>query len=66
MEYYLREVLAEIIEPSGGDKPGVEIIDPNDPENKSKDNKMKYRPQASRIQIQGVSKRKMWMPGGNS
>ncbi len=60
----LRSVLEEIIEPGGGDKPRGKIIDPNDPQNKSKENKFKNRPRAIKIQLYGSSKRKMWMPRG--
>ncbi len=62
----LKLVLEEIIEPGGGDKDRVDIIDPNDPQNKSKENKMKNRPRAVKIQLYSSSKRKMWMPGGNA
>lgn len=64
MDYYLRSILEEIIEPGGGDKPKGKIIDPNDPEQKSKD-KMKYKPHAVRIQLYGSGRTKMWVPGGN-
>ena len=63
----LRSVLEEIIEPGGGDEPEVKTIDPNDPQNKTKKNKIKYRPHAVKIQLYGSGRRKMWMPatGGN-
>ena len=65
MDYSLRRVLEEIIEPGGGDQPKGEIIDPNDPEKKSKDKK-KYEPEASRMKVFDSGNVKTWMPGGNS
>jgi hypothetical protein len=59
----LRKVLAEIIEPGGGDDEKVEIEDPNSPENKAKRDKMENKPHAVGIQMQTSSKRKSWMPG---
>jgi hypothetical protein len=65
MEHYLREILTETIEPSGGDKPGVEIMDPNKPEKKSKSDKMKYKADGSDIEIEDSGRMKMWMPEHN-
>jgi hypothetical protein len=64
MRYELRRILEEIIEPGGGDDEKVEIEDPNDPEEITKKNKSKYRPQAAGVEVYDSGSTKMWMPGG--
>lgn len=63
MDYSLRKVLEEIIEPGQGDDLEVKIEDPNDPEKNAKKDKMKYRPQANMQQYNSAN-RKTWMPPG--
>ena len=62
MEYNLRKILEEIIQPGQGDDENVEIEDPNNPEKKSKEDKMKYKPHANKIEVYDSGRTKLWMP----
>jgi len=65
LSYRLRPILEEIIDPGGGDKPSGEILDPNDPEKKSKENKGKYKADGVKVKVYDAGSTKMWMPGGH-
>jgi hypothetical protein len=62
MDYNLRRILEEIIEPGQGDDESVEIEDPNDPEKKNKEDKIEYKPHADKMQVYDSGTTKMWMP----